>query len=152
MVGPQYCADNWSCDIRTATKTSYSLNNVADIELQLGKHESALAKYTESLEISRALADQLGTIGDINAVAWYLCLISRIMIKQDPTKGLAIISEGHQISSVLSDPNQQDLNILGTAATVWEVTSESLLALKRRAEADAAQLKADAIRKRIAGA
>jgi tetratricopeptide (TPR) repeat protein len=131
---------------------SFSLDNVADIELQLGNHESALEKYTESLEIFRALADQLGTIDYINAVAWNLCLISRIIIKQDPAKALAIISEGHQMSSVLSDPDQQDLNILDTAATVWEVTSESLRALERRAEADVAQLKAEAIRERITGA
>ena len=131
---------------------SYSLNNFAAIELHLGNNESALAKYAESLDISRALADQLGTIGDINAVAWNLCLISRMMIKQDPAKALAKISECHQMSSVLSGPDQRDLKILDTAATVWEVTSESLRALERRAEADVAQLKAEAIRKRIAGA
>ena len=107
---------------------------------------------TKALEIFRALADQLGTIGDINALAWNLCLISRMMIKQDPAKALAKISECHQMSSVLSGPDQRDLKILDTAATVWEVTSESLRALDRRAEADVAQLKADAIRKRITGA
>jgi hypothetical protein len=107
---------------------------------------------TKALEIFRALADQLGTFGDINALAWNLCLISRMMIKQDPAKALAKISEGHQMSSMLSDPDQQDLNILDTAATVWEVTSESLRALNQTAEADVAQLKAEAIRKRIAGA
>ena len=49
---------------------------------------------TKALEIFRALADQLGTIGGINALAWSICLISRMMIKQDPAKGLAKISEG----------------------------------------------------------
>ena len=37
---------------------SVSLNNVAGIELQLGDHESALAKYTESLEIRAEVLDQ----------------------------------------------------------------------------------------------
>ena len=49
---------------------------------------------TKALEIFRALADQLGTFGDINALAWNLCLISRMMIKQNPAKRLAKISEG----------------------------------------------------------
>ena len=40
---------------------SFSLDNVAGIELQLGKRDSALAKYTESLDIRRALEQELGT-------------------------------------------------------------------------------------------
>ena len=132
-----------------------SLDNVAGIEQARGDLGGALLKYTESLEIRRALADELGTVYEFNQVAWTLCLTARIRLQRDASgdreRSLAVIHDAHQLAVALSDEAQLDTNILDTAATVWEVTAECLLALGRADEAEVARAKAHAIRSRIKG-
>ena len=87
---------------------------------------------TKALEIFRALADQLGTIGGINALAWSIWLISRMMIKQDPAKALAKISDGFVNESL-------GLKQAGAAVlcfdNIW--STESIMASTIRRKCDA---------------
>ena len=126
-----------------------TLNNVAGIELKLGKHESALAKYTESLDIRRVLAETDSEPDAWNDVAWSLGLISRIILPRDPKAALVKITQAHQIALNLARPEQEDGNVLDTAATVWEITTECLNALGRTNEANNSASTAAAIRQRI---
>lgn len=87
---------------------------------------------TKALEIFRALADQLGTIGGINALAWSICLISRMMIKQNPAKRLAKISEGFANESL-------GLKKAGEAVlcfdNIWSTESFMVSTIRRKRDA-----------------
>ena len=73
-----------------------------------------------------------GTFGDINALAWNLCLISRMMIKQDPAKGLAKISDGFVNES-------QGLKQAGAAVlcfdNIWPTESFMVSTTRRKRDA-----------------
>ena len=128
---------------------SVSLNKVAGIELSQGDYESALAKYTESLDIMRALAETDSEPDAWNDVAWSLGLISRIIFPRDPKAALVQITQAHRIALNLARPEQESGNVLDTAATVWEITTECLNALGRTNEANNSASTAAAIRQRI---
>jgi len=83
------------------------------------------------------------------SVAWSLGLISRIILPRDPKSALEKITQAHQIALNLARPEQEDGNVLDTAATVWEITTECLNALGRTNEANNSESTAAAIRQRI---
>ncbi len=130
---------------------SISLNKVAGIEEARGDLDAALAKYEESLEIRRALAEALGIPGDQNEYVWSVHLMASCLVDLSrPGEALAMLAEASDAAAKFESSCGDDLNMLDTCAAFRETYAKASAALGRADEAQRRSEHGAAVRARIA--
>ena len=128
---------------------SISLNSIGDIEQEEGTLKVARNLYSESLEISRKLAEQFNTPEFINTKIWALQKLAHVQILLEENQALLnLLKESEAEVDELQSECSGDVGILDTVAAYWERRTEVEEKLKMP-DSKSSKAKAEAIRNEI---
>jgi hypothetical protein len=124
---------------------------VAGIEESRGDLDAAHAKYVESLEIARRLAEELGTLEIQNDHLWSVHLTgSCLVLLSRLEEALSMLAGASDAAAQFESSCGDHLNMLDTCAAFHETFAMASAALGRTDEAQRRSEHGAAIRARIA--
>jgi len=103
---------------------------VAGIEEARGDLDAALAKYEESLEITRDLLEASGHLSDLNGLVWSTHLVAGCLIAcERVAEATSLLNENSDYAARLEAECGNDVNNLDTCAAYRETQGRAALAI-----------------------